>query len=735
MSFDKVKARRNAERFLAQGKIKAAIGEYKQLVENDPKDFTTLNILGELYVKNSEKQEAVKCFTEVAEHYNRQGFEQKAIAIYNKISRLQPESIEISSKLAQLYHSRGSFAEARTHFLAVADQYQKKGQKIEALAIWKQLAEIDLNNIEIYLKIAETCRQELQFEEAAKAFTEGGSRLARQNKHEEALEAFSRALEINPENLAAINAMVKSQISLGYSDEAAKKLEEILEKQPGNKEVIYLLADCYIDMDMPSEAERVIVKLVQIEPANYPKLLELIEIYLKTNDFGAVNRILLMTAENLLASGQGEELFKWLSEILARNPENIDALRLLARYYGWNRNETELKQTLERLAETARLNNNVEEERYALAQLVLIVPQEMEYARRLHEFGTDHEFVPVEPLYENPVEVKAAQEVPTFENFAILNGENESQSSGISFESFENFKTFGNESSGNGAENSGNGNDSYEYPLEATIVETGEQSFDENHSAEPEQEFAYSGLKPADELRLQEQAQGIRFYIEQGYRDFAEKELKDLEAAFGGLPEIVWLREEFNRTFQKSAVQAGVESQATFETNDNRNGDAGSSSQNGFNLDSFDDFKTALGLDETEASIQDDYETHYHMAIAYQEMGLMEDAIKEYQDAINLVSPGDGTRRFFQCSNLLGHCFMEKQMPNLAVMWFARALETSDLADDERNGLLFEMANAYEVGGDSEKAVEYFERIYAVDVDYREVGKRLENLRAINFSS
>ena len=63
MSFDKVKAMRNAERFLSQGKIRSAISEYEKIVENDAKDFSTLNTLGDLYVKNSEANEAVVCYT------------------------------------------------------------------------------------------------------------------------------------------------------------------------------------------------------------------------------------------------------------------------------------------------------------------------------------------------------------------------------------------------------------------------------------------------------------------------------------------------------------------------------------------------------------------------------------------------------------------------------------------------------------------------------------------------
>ena len=83
------------------------------------------------------------------------------------------------------------------------------------LAIWKQIAELDPNNTEIYLKIAETCLQEEQFDEAAQAFTESGLRLLKQEKIELALDSFTKALEIKKDNLRALRGLVKAQISLG----------------------------------------------------------------------------------------------------------------------------------------------------------------------------------------------------------------------------------------------------------------------------------------------------------------------------------------------------------------------------------------------------------------------------------------------------------------------------------------------------------------------------------------
>jgi tetratricopeptide (TPR) repeat protein len=194
MVFDKTKAMRNAERHLAQGKIQSAIGELKQVVANDSKDFGTLNMLGDLYTKNSEKAQAVKCYTLVAEHYGRQGFAQKAIAVYNKISKLQPGSIEISAKLAELYRFKGSINEARSHYKLVAEHYESQGKKIEALEIRKEIAALDPTDTAIQLTLAAAYLEEGESVQAAEAFVEAGTRLVKKSNHSDAISAFEKAL-------------------------------------------------------------------------------------------------------------------------------------------------------------------------------------------------------------------------------------------------------------------------------------------------------------------------------------------------------------------------------------------------------------------------------------------------------------------------------------------------------------------------------------------------------------
>ncbi len=738
MSFDKNKAMRNAERFLAQGKIRGAINEYQRIVENDPRDFSTLNILGDLYAKNRDTRQAVGCFTQVAEHYNTQGFAHKAIAVYNKISRIEPKSIEVSAKLAELYQSKGSIAEARQHYKTLAEHFQQKGQKLEALAIWKQIAELDPNNTEIYLKIAEICRQEEQFDEAAHSFTEAGLRFIRHGKLEPALAAFSSALEIKKDDLRALKGLVKAQIGLGCADEAASALEKVLKGQPNSRDILYLLVDCYLDMENAPQAERAIIKLVEQEPANYPKFLELVKLYLKSGSTDAATRILSMSSENLLGGGQAEDFLDWTNEILARNPEQIEALRLLVRFNNWQRDETALRQSLERLAEAARLHEAIEDEHYALAQLVLIAPEEIAYAARLQEINTIHGFeMPLQANGNGVAETDFTNEIPQFQNVADSDNETGGQyedSTAFEFADVEgSYEYETNDSSQNG---SGGGSKEFEFFGGAVETATVANDF-EAYQTEPSVSATArieSDLNLADGLKLQKEFDSIEFYIDQGYLDLAAKALDELEAEFGPRTEIANLRARLDGGLPTSITEIETGATDFVETDYALEQSTAPAVQSPKIFDNFDELKDELDAEETEtaANAEEDYEMHYHLATAYKEMGLIENAIREFQDAINLVGINDGTRRFFQCANLLGHCFMEKQMPKLAVQWFMRDLEVADLTDEEKQAIYYELGNAFEATGEREKAVGYFEQLYADNVDYRDVSRRLQNLDANN---
>ncbi|HEX6125093.1 MAG TPA: tetratricopeptide repeat protein [Pyrinomonadaceae bacterium] len=702
MVFDKTKAMRNAERFVAQGKIQAAIGEYKQVVAHDPKDFGTMNMLGDLYTKNLDKKLAVECYQAVAEHYSKQGFAQKAIAVYNKISRIQPNSIEISEKLADLYKFKGAINEARTHYKIVAEHYEKEGRKLDALEIRKQMASLDPSDTAVYLSLAESYLHENQSDEAADAFSEAAQRFAKKSQHVEALAALERALELKTTDQKILAAFVQSHFALGTPADAAVRLVEIQSSDPHNRDVLELLIDCHIEARNTVEAEKAVISLVEKEPAAYPKLITLARTYLTSADAESAARMTSMSSEHLLLAGETEDLQTLLAEILALDPEQLEALRLSARLAGWLRDETGMHDSLVQLARVAKDRQSIDDERYALSQLAMVAPQNVEFAERLREineqFGFDdaespenlfdQQFNKAPKTIEEAPGASDASSEPQLETFAIV------------------------------------------APLSETNIEI--EIEDEaisdfaivTKSAEPalEDDFA---VNEDDDDGLTREIDSIRFYIDSEYFELADKAIGELREQFGNRPEIEELTEYLTMRqageTSDDVAQASTPPVTPAPVSSNGKVDVAS----GFGIE---DLRSELGLDEAEPVDDSDYDTHYHTAVAYQEMGLLDEAIKEFQEAVGLVQPNDPTRRFFQCANLLGHCFMQKAMPNLALTWYQRALETPGLGDEEKQGIWYELASAYEAEGDMENAGRYFEQVYAENIDFRDVSERVKNV-------
>lgn len=720
---------RNADKWLAQGNYKAALEEYQKIIEKDPKDSTTLNMMGDIYLRISNVEKAISCFTQAAENLEKQGFIRRAIAVYQKILKNKPDSIEFTLKLAHLYEESRSYAEARQYYSKAAEEYRKQGKKGKSLEVWKKIAEIDPNSAEVYLQIAEICLQEGQTQEAVKALIEAGSRFVAREKLEQALEAFRRAYELNPDDFLALSGLVKIQMKLGYADEAASILEKALNKQRYNREFWSLLLDCYIELENPSEAERAVINLTEQEPANYPRFLDVVKLYLKTSDLVGASRILSMASEHLLISGQSSELLRWIDEILAKDPEQIDALKLLVRYHSYLNDEKEKKNALERLAEAARLNNEREEEIQALRQLLEISPYETQYQQRLQELvpedihlvSTQDSHLSTETFSDLSTEtfveeksfdfVKSEDNPPQVQDFiekfeSVFYKEHETRGD------LENIEQI-YESNVEIVENTGNGSGEV---ISETLIEQQRKE----------------RLQEAINAKLQEELESVRRFRDLGGYDLALKALASLEQEFGSLEEIVNLRNEI----EQEALRAVSENERTKSEQVQEDKQVPKQrTQKKFTKkvdtsELFEDIIEELGFEQEESTATGDFDTHYQLGIAYKEMGLLEDAISEFQEAVKLTSPDDGTKRYFYCCNMLGICFMEKQLPSIALMWYQRAMETIGLEEEELQGLRYEIANAYEMSGEKDRALEYFEQIYAIDVNYRDVGQRLAQLQA-----
>ncbi|MGE5728857.1 MAG: tetratricopeptide repeat protein [Gemmatimonas sp.] len=114
-----------------------------------------------------------------------------------------------------------------------------------------------------------------------------------------------------------------------------------------------------------------------------------------------------------------------------------------------------------------------------------------------------------------------------------------------------------------------------------------------------------------------------------------------------------------------------------------------------------------------------DHESHYDLGIAYKEMGLLDEAISEFQKALR------GTEHRVRTYEALGQCFVEKRQYQIAMTILLRALDEAGASDDTLVGVLYLLGYASESLQKWEDAVGYYERVFAVDIQFRDIGDRL----------
>ena len=142
--------------------------------------------------------------------------------------------------------------------------------------------------------------------------------------------------------------------------------------------------------------------------------------------------------------------------------------------------------------------------------------------------------------------------------------------------------------------------------------------------------------------------------------------------------------------------------------------------------DLFEEFRSEMG--ETGKDEHEDLETHYNLGIAYREMGLLEEAISEFQRVAKSEDKGPAFRYAMQCCTLLGLAFMEKGQPAIAAIWYERALQTPGLDQESILALRYDLGVAQELAGDKAAAVKSFSQVYAMNIDYRDVSERIGQL-------
>ena len=204
-----------ADLYFKIGRVREAVTAAQDQIVRNPNDIEAHELLGKVYLRS------------LGDTQNTQSTQmlQLAIGEYEKLAELKPNDIETHLLLGQLY----SF----NHDSAKAEEQFKAAQKIDA------------NSEEVVLNMARLYSEQGDFQRAADVLSSVpvddrspriefslGATYDQLHKNKEAIAAYRRAVDLDPENADAQRGLASALLTDSQLDEALKVLNAIVAAEP-----------------------------------------------------------------------------------------------------------------------------------------------------------------------------------------------------------------------------------------------------------------------------------------------------------------------------------------------------------------------------------------------------------------------------------------------------------------------------------------------------------------------
>jgi tetratricopeptide (TPR) repeat protein len=126
------------------------------------------------------------------------------------------------------------------------------------------------------------------------------------------------------------------------------------------------------------------------------------------------------------------------------------------------------------------------------------------------------------------------------------------------------------------------------------------------------------------------------------------------------------------------------------------------------------------GIERTVA--EEDFQTHYDLGVAFKEMGLLDEAIGEFQKALRAP---EGK---LKSSEALGTAFFEKEQYNVAETILKRATENITASEQEMLGLWYWLGRSCEAQGKNAEANAAYQHVTSVNIKFLDTADRVRAL-------
>jgi len=264
LAANKRKILANAQKYLQKGQLDKALKEYQTLVELDPRDSNSRLKLGDVHLRQGNRDAAIEAYKKVAVQFTKDGFDAKAVALYKQITKIDEKRWEIYEPLAELYERLGLTAEALAALQIAADAHRREGKRREALDLLRKMASLDPTNTTSRLKIADLLVQAEMSRDALAEYEAVAEELERQGAREQLPGVYERMLELAPERTEPLAALSRVLLAQGQGERAEPFARRLVEADPDSVEGHELLAEILRGQGREDAAEATYRRLAEL---------------------------------------------------------------------------------------------------------------------------------------------------------------------------------------------------------------------------------------------------------------------------------------------------------------------------------------------------------------------------------------------------------------------------------------------------------------------------------------
>lgn len=687
-----------AERQVKAGRIEEAIAEYEKLLQGDTPDVSINNIIGDLYAQIGRTDEAIRAFQVVASHYESKGYHSQALALYKKINKLAPEDVISIVRMGDLFAAQGFAAEAKREYIKAEQKLRREKRVKELMFLYDKLIKLDKDNISFKLTQADLFRQEGFTDDAVAKLNDAAELHISRNEIGEAEKIIEQARWLKEGDERTLTNLVEVLKKSNRRQYAIEVVSEILQRDPNNLHFLTVLGTLHLEERELDRAEEIFSRVAVDHPLETKARIKLGKVYaIQGRPEKAFDLFDPMIA-GLIKKQKEDKAIGLLGIVLSGGDLYLPALEKLAAIYKSRNHKSHLEVVYRVILQEARARHLREKMFVALSELLELRPRDEALMREYRELKKEVGFVD-EGMAD--VDARAAFEAEEEDVEMLLARVELYLSQGL-------------------ARNA------------RRILENLRQRFPQSAKIEDR-------IAELDKTRVDIRTEDIPSRVGD-----IEKIEKTIEAA----PELA-------KTFLSMMQDEGVtEKRITAadlfadteilplppeDIEETRFYDLGDKieEERGLLHGIFtQQLRGDISILEKELTeiVQDfreqvskkidakDYETRFHLGLAYLEQGLVEEAIEEF-----LLASEDSSRTM-ECYSIISKAYRLSKNFDEAVKSLERCLGQAKDGSPEHVALEYELASLYEEKGDVEEALALYRQIRARNPGYRDVGEKIARL-------